>query len=359
MLVVKFRPLNFNFILGMNGIAAVGGVTVKSSHDVQLGQQSVCGATVSDGPMLLLKIEVVEKDYNVSYEDSAKAWTVKWRWAAGEEPAHLLNGVAEYHVPVMVRAEYESELEKWITEGWLRPYDEEELGKPKGLIPLMAVTQKNKGKVRPVLDYRELNTHVETHTADADVCANKLREWRRMGRNIALLDLRKAYLQVRVHRSLWPYQTVVFRGQRYCLTRLGFGLSIAPMVMKTVVSEVLKQDDIIKEATSPYVDDILVNEDLVASDVVVNHLRQFGLECNPAQHVEKGARVLGLRVGGTKVLQWWRDNIIKEAPVSLTRRLLFSWCGQLVGHLPVCGWLRPAASFIKRTVRYFSDEDVG
>ena len=185
---------------------------------------------------------------------------------------------------------------------------------------------------------------METHTADADVCANTLREWRQMGCNVALLDLRKAYLQIRVHRSLWPYQTVFFRGKWYCLTRLGFGLNIAPMVMKVVVSEVLKQNDVIKGAASPYVDDILVNEDVVTSDVVVCHLRQFGLECNPAQCVVDGARVLGLwvggrRVGGESVLQWRRDNNINEAPMPLTRRSLFSWCGQLVGHLPVCGWL--------------------
>lgn len=83
-LVVKFRPLNFDVILGMNCIAAVGGVTVKSSCDVQLGLRSVCGAMMKCGPAPL--IEVVEIDFIVSYEDSVKAWTVQWKWAAGEEP---------------------------------------------------------------------------------------------------------------------------------------------------------------------------------------------------------------------------------------------------------------------------------
>ncbi|KAK4310300.1 hypothetical protein Pmani_018119 [Petrolisthes manimaculis] len=121
-LVVKFRPLNFDVILGMNGITAMGGVTVKSSCDVQLGSRSVCGAKISGGPAPL--IEVVEKDFIVSYEDSAKAWTVRWKWAAGEEPGNLLNGIAEYHVPATARREYKSELEKWIDEGWLLPYNE-------------------------------------------------------------------------------------------------------------------------------------------------------------------------------------------------------------------------------------------
>lgn len=69
------------------------------------------------------------------------------------------------------------------------PYPEEELGPPKGLIPLMAVIQQNKEKVRPVLDYRELNEHVDAFTAHADVCAQKLREWRQAGSNVSVLDL--------------------------------------------------------------------------------------------------------------------------------------------------------------------------
>ena len=33
----------------------------------------------------------------------------------------------------------------------------------------MAVIQENKGKVRPMIDFRELNTHIEAFTADS-VC---------------------------------------------------------------------------------------------------------------------------------------------------------------------------------------------
>ena len=58
----------------------------------------------------------------------------------------------------------------------------------------MAVIQQNKNKVRPVMDFRELNSHMDPHTADADVCDEKIREWRRCGRNLSLLDLRDAYV---------------------------------------------------------------------------------------------------------------------------------------------------------------------
>ncbi|KAF0291011.1 von Willebrand factor A domain-containing protein 8 [Amphibalanus amphitrite] len=34
----------------------------------------------------------------------------------------------------------------------------------------------------------------------------------------------------------------------------------------------------------------------------------------------------------------------------MTRRSVFSWCGRIVAHLPVCGWLRPATAWLKRRV---------
>ena len=74
------------------------------------------------------------------------------------------------------------------------PYFEQELGPPKGLIPLMVMIQATKGKVRPALDYRELNEYVDAFIVNADVCAQKLREWRPQGTDVAILDLREAYL---------------------------------------------------------------------------------------------------------------------------------------------------------------------
>ena len=48
-------------------------------------------------------------------------------------------------------------------------------------IPLMAVVKENKGKVRPLLDFREINSFVDTFTADADVRGETLRKKRQMG----------------------------------------------------------------------------------------------------------------------------------------------------------------------------------
>ena len=83
----------------------------------------------------------------------------------------------------------------------MEPYDDKKLGPAKGLIPLMAIFQQNKDKVRPVMDFRESNSHVDSFTANAD----KIREWRRLGTNVAIVDPRRVYLQIRVHESMWPY----------------------------------------------------------------------------------------------------------------------------------------------------------
>jgi len=209
----------------------------------------------------------------------------------------------------------------------------------------MAVVQQNKAKVRPVMDFRELNAHVDAFTASADVCADKLREWRRQGIHVTVVDLRKAYLQLHVHESLWSFQTVIFRGQRYCLTRLGFGLNASPSIMKAVLAKVLAQDEIIQRATSPYLDDIFVNESMASAQQDEGHLSQFGLVCKLAQRLASGARVLGLDVWVEQgKLLWKRGNTLGEIPQVLTKRSVFSFCGKLVGHLPVCGWLHVAVS---------------
>ena len=50
----------------------------------------------------------------------------------------------------------------------------------------------------------------------------------------------------------------------------------------------------------------------------------------------------------------WRADL--ELPAIITKRALFQWCGRLTGHVPVCGWLRPGCSMLKRNAGV-DDED--
>ncbi|XP_043208555.1 uncharacterized protein LOC122374081 [Amphibalanus amphitrite] len=315
-------------------------------------EREACRA-VDMGP----ELRINETDFTAVFD--AGVWTVRWKWAGGVDPPPLRNSTAQYGIPRGAREKFDAELSLWISEGWLREYDETVCGPAQGLLPLMAVTQAAKNKVRPVLDYRELNQHLTPHTADADVCVEELRRWRRHGRRVAVLDLKKAFLQLRVDPALWPYQTVIVRGRRYCLTRVGFGLSIAPLIMKSVVREVLAQNPRLAEAVRPYADDLLVNEAAVSADEVAQHFARFGLECKPPERVASGARMLGLRVAESDgpALQWTRDGgSPTQPPPVLTRRTVFAWAGQLTSHVPVAGWLRPAAAWMKRTANRLSPD---
>lgn len=70
------------------------------------------------------------------------------------------------------------------------------------------------------------------------------------------------------------------QGQQYLLKRLGFGLNTAPQVLKAIMKIILAQDAKIEYAVLPYIDDLLVNEDLVSVSVeqVTAHFTIFGLE---------------------------------------------------------------------------------
>ena len=351
--VMATKPFGFPCILGLDAIRQLGGVTIRGDRPVEFCAE-VCAAGVvpsSRDTAGAVELRVEERDFAAVFDAKAKEWTLEWKWRGEQEPGMLRNKLEQYAVPDEARGEYEKEVREWIRCGWLQLYEEAKLGPPKGLIPMMAVIQEAKEKVRPVMDFRELNQYIEAHTREADVCAEKTREWRRRGKRVAMVDLKKAYLQLRVKRELWPYQTVKFEGQQYCLTRLGFGLNVAPLVMKAVLNKVLDQDDVIRAGTSAYVDDVYVDEGKVSAEKVMEHLAAYGLESKPPERADDGMDVLGMHVWQDgDVLRWRRRGELKDGVngSEMTRRDVYSLCGKLVGHYPVCGWLRPAVGFIKR-----------
>ena len=136
----------------------------------------------------------------------------------------------------------------------------------------------------------------------------------------------------------------MLKGCRYCLTDLGFGLNVAPIIMWAIMRATLSQDPTIKQAMLSYIHDLYINEGMASADKVKEHLESYGLTCKALEWLKDGARVLGLHVLNNKgTLDWKRGSYVLE----ITRRAVFSMCGKLVGHFPVCRWWCIAASFIK------------
>ena len=90
----------------------------------------------------------------------------------------------------------------------------------KNVILLMSMHQ-TKGenhKVCPVLNMRHLNEHIISQSGGMPTCDKRIHEWRMMGQDCVILDLKKAYLQVFVEKDLWVHQAVRWEGKVFLLT---------------------------------------------------------------------------------------------------------------------------------------------
>lgn len=335
-----------DLVLGMDVVRSLGGVTVGQST-VQFGRGITCSSVQVKAKDEKAGLVIHDKDFEARFDGTF--WTVKYFWKDGKAP-DLKNRISLYDTGMDTSkvARFEKEVESWIEEGILMPWDEEV---KEGIIPLMAVEQVTKDKVRPVLDFRELNESVECHTGDEviDTCDEVLREWRKTDGEPEIVDLKSAYLQLRVSPELWKYQLVNFKGKTYCLTRLGFGLNCAPRIMTKVLKTVLGKGSDVQCSTSSYIDDILVDVSQVKSEDVISHLKGYGLIAKPAEKLE-GGTALGLRIfrGSNGNLWFKRGGELPSVDGRLTKRELFSLCGKLTAHYPIAGWLRLACSFVKR-----------
>ena len=180
------------------------------------------------------------------------------------------------------------------------------------------------------------------------MCGDKLKEWRALGDNLAIVDLKSAYLQIHVAEDLWKYQVVRFHGKYYALTRLGFGLNVAPKIMTTIVRKVLSINDKIESATDSYIDDIVINLERISSEDVVKQLNFYGLETKEPERLGS-CRVLGVktyRKGNS--IHWKRDNDPPATSDHMSKRQIFAFTGAVLGHYPVAGKLTLMSSMLKR-----------
>jgi hypothetical protein len=350
--VTGLENLGVDCLLGNDVVDHMGGVSVSRGPDmrytVKWGKprcpaKSVLATRGSPQP-----IEIVDKDFVATFTEGR--WIVRWRWT-DKQPERLQTRIGEYKCTKApgVGERYNAEVQRWISEGWLVKWD----GPVKGVIPLLAVVQPTKDKVRPVMDYRELNGFVECHTGDdgISVCGEKVRKWRQLQGEVKVVDLKSAYLQIHVSEDLWQYQVVRYNGEYYALTRLGFGLSCAPRIMTMILGKVLSLDERIKAATDHYIDDIVVREAVVSAQELRTHLRRYGFESKEPESLD-GGRLLGISLARGSGGHLWMSRGTALSGLStdlsgLTKRGLFSLCGRLVGHYPVAGWLRPHCSFFE------------
>ncbi|XP_065190928.1 uncharacterized protein LOC135821857 [Sycon ciliatum] len=371
--VPELSVINADLLLGSDLVRAIGGVRLQYSESGDLrsvlfgpspASPEPVSSVVSDAlqspdqhPSRHVSVVQDGEDVTLSVEDGQikwladeQCWQAAWRWKDDKPPTGRIgSGIGEYPRKLSDDQEklFQQEVDSWIGNGWLIEHDEEVHGAPAAILPWLAVSQEHKPTtpVRPCLDYRALNRALVSQPGmDASVCGEKLREWRTHDANeYEMLDIRKAYLQVRMSPELLRYQCVKWRGKLYVMTRMAFGLSVAPKFMDVIVKWCTRDHD----GVDNYVDDLYVPKP--QTKAVADTLERYGLRTKPAEPANS-ARVLGLQLftGQDGQTRWKRRDGVSLECGKLTKRGVFSWCGRLVSHYPVCSWLRPACSFLKR-----------
>ena len=194
---MKDGEVNLNF----HATAAMGQVHERNEMSGNVTNANVEGISIDD------------RDFKARFKD--ERWHVCWEWKNGEPPLNTRR--PNYKVKDEDLDAFNDEIMQWINEGILIPWSQEEHGDIKNVLPLMAVRQQ-KGenvKIRPVLDFRFLNDHVQVLSlpgSSTPLCSDRLRQWRQLGSMCAVMDLRKAYLQVYIDPRLWCYQIVRWNG---------------------------------------------------------------------------------------------------------------------------------------------------
>lgn len=97
-LVAGEKPLGVNFVLGIGGSSALGGVVVESRIEVQFcGTRKLCGAASTE-PLV-----VDAPDFSVRFDTASVKWTLTWKWTNEAAPDILRNVVAKYNVSPSMR----------------------------------------------------------------------------------------------------------------------------------------------------------------------------------------------------------------------------------------------------------------
>ena len=381
LVVASLDVVQSDLLIGLDVISSAGGIALEYSEtDGRLtgavfGSRPVVAAAeggptsgVTEEPLPPHiqvrqdgdKVTLAMSDCEVAFDAEEGFWEVSWRWQDGAAPTFPLgSGIGEYSRQKLSddqESKFVQEVQNWVNQKWLVPYDESQHGKMGCVLLLLAVCQEHKEStpIRPCLDYRELNSSIVSQPGlDAPACEEKLRKWRQCSNDMNLLDIRKAFLNVHVHPDLQRFQVVIWKGRKYVMQRMGFGLSIAPKVMDAVVRWVTKDFP----ATDNYVDDILTPQD--QTEKLAAALQQYGLPTKPPVKLEE-ACVLGLKIGtkGSQLLWDRRDQAPNDIPAELTKRSIFRWCGALTTHYPVCCWLHPMSSWLRRLASLTESWDV-
>lgn len=136
MMVVPGKPMNFDLIFGINAIRALGGVCIFGGG-IMFGNRGCLRRQCAAGQQL----KEEKPGYSIEFDSVSNRWTCKYNWIEGVEPVTIPNRISQYNVPDDAKQDFDREIELWIENEWLVPYNEQRYGPARCLLPLMAVRE--------------------------------------------------------------------------------------------------------------------------------------------------------------------------------------------------------------------------
>ena len=216
--VMQTLPLDVSLVVGFDIVLEHGVVLTpwEGSVKVEFGQRAMGQTSLLGGhrPSGVQRAEA-DDDFEAWFE--AGSWTMTWEMKGGWPTRFSAWCQSMTRLNLWPRSE-------WVADGILVPWSEANHGVIQNIILLMSVKQMkgSQCKVRPVLYFCELNKCILSLSSDVPTCEERLREWWLLGLRGTLIDLKRAYLQVRVARELWVHQAVRWGGQVYPAHSFGF-----------------------------------------------------------------------------------------------------------------------------------------
>lgn len=290
------------------------------------------------------------------------SWEVCWQWK-GDPPDGLYKGVSIYTSKLRkprLKELFEAEVEKWIQKGYILPYSTEKYGRPRCTLTWNPVIQLHKSTpVRPTFDYKILNPYIKCRqsVSQSEICHESVRLWRKF--KIALLvDIEKAYMNIHIADQLLPFQTVRYKGTEWVMTRMAFGLNVAPRALKLLISHILRAEPL-DDTVKPYMDDILIGATTdtgsdrdhikTTAETIRAALLAHGLPTKPPVDLydfSKGnTRALGLELLQRRGEVYWkrRSDVVTELPPGpFSFKDVASYVGTVApANYPVQGRIRP------------------
>ncbi len=296
-----------------------------------------------------------------------RSWEFEWQWIK-EPPSRLRAGARVYWSKLKsaeLKTMFEAEVDKWCERGYVVEYTEAQMGPPQCILAWNPIPQVHKStKVRPTLDYKLINPFIlcRESVSQSEICHKVLREWRKY-QTAFLVDVEKAYMNVHAAKHLLPFQAVWVHGKLYCMTRMGFGLNIAPRVLKVLIEHILSSAQL-TDIALPYRDDLLIGscsfsesdrrKSLETLERARKILLQHGMPTKAPidiLDVSRGPnRALGLELFNKNGCVHWRRRSDQDGSFTdgkPTFKDVAGFIGRVCpGNYPVMGSLRPAALHI-------------